>query len=138
MTTRFVLARLLVASTLFASACCLDTVPPRSLTHARMTVLKRRILRFAAAQNRLPAALADLPELQGFDNSLTDAWGLPIRLNVANDVVALVSLGRDGSLGGTGDDADQVGSFPARQPDGRWAPELVQWNHDPFSRTPSP
>jgi hypothetical protein len=101
MTTRSLLTGLLVAGSLLASACSLDTVPPRSLTHARMMVLKRRILRFATAQNDLPATLTGLPRLQGFDNGLTDAWGRPIQFSVAGDIVTLVSLGCDGSPGGT-------------------------------------
>jgi Type II secretion system (T2SS), protein G len=110
-------------------------IPPRALTGSNMWVLKRRILQFAHSHGELPHALTGLPEMQGYYNSTRDAWGREIVFEVSpSGIVSLRSLGRDGVVGGSDEDADMIGSFPARDSQGRWSNEMIQWSHDPFSR----
>ena len=111
-----------------------DTIPPRSLTATRMMVLQRRILQFAHSHGELPHSLTGLPEIQGKDNGIQDGWGRDIILEVSSSgIVTLHSLGRDGVVGGSGEDADMIGTFPSRDEQGRWN-EMVEWSRDPFSR----
>ena len=99
-----------------------------------MWVLKRRILQFAHSHGELPHTLTALPEMQGYDTSTRDEWGRDIVFEVSTSgIVTLRSLGRDGVVGGSGNDADMIGSFPSRDADGRWNDEMVQWSHNPFS-----
>lgn len=98
-----------------------------------MTVLKRRIARCASAEGVAPKVLTTLPELSGLDNITEDAWGRPIRMSVIGSRVTLVSLGRDGAAGGTGDDADMSGTFSLRNEDGSWAREDATWIEDPLT-----
>lgn len=110
-----------------------DTVPPHSMTHASMHMCKRRVLRYAREHGRLPSALSETEPIEGFHSSIKDGWGVVLSYAVGtNDVVTFTSLGKDRVLGGTGDNADMIGSFNAREPDGTWSDEFVDWIQDPF------
>jgi hypothetical protein len=112
-----------------------DTIPPRSLTATRMMVIKRRVMQYAHAHSELPHSMTGLPVMQGYDNSIRDGWGRDITLEVSSSgIVTLRSLGRDGVVGGSGEDADMIASFPAHDSQGGWSDEMIQWSHDPFSR----
>ena len=110
-----------------------DTIPPHSVTHLSMHMGKRRVLRYAQEHGRLPSALGDTKAIEGFHSSIKDGWGTPLEYRVdTNGLVMFRSLGRDRRLGGDGDHADMVGSFPAKKADGSWSDEFVDWTHDPF------
>jgi Type II secretion system (T2SS), protein G len=112
-----------------------DVIPPRSLTAARMQVLKRRVLHYAQAHGELPKSLAVLPAMEGYDNSTRDAWKRDIIFEVSTSgVVTFRSFGRDGVVGGAGDNADIIRSFPARDTHGRWNDERVEWSEDTFRK----
>jgi hypothetical protein len=66
-----------------------DTVPPRSLTHAHMHMTKRRILRYATTHDCLPSSLGALPRIDGFANEVTDGWGRPIQWRVEGNEITL-------------------------------------------------
>jgi len=108
---------------------CIDRIPPTSLTETRMFVTKRRILQYAQAHDQLPPDLSSLPQMAGYDMSLKDGWGrtLSYQTNSAG-TVTLESLGRDGVLGGSGEDADIIRSFPIRDSHGAWSDEMVDWS----------
>jgi hypothetical protein len=110
-------------------------IPPRGVTWSRMWLTKRRILQYALSHNQLPRSLSDLPIMPGYDNSVDDEWGRPITYEVSpSGVVTLTSLGRDGKVGGSGEDADMIATFPSHDAQGRWSDESVAWSHDPFSQ----
>jgi hypothetical protein len=90
-------------------------VSARATTASTMSVLKRRILRYARNHQRLPARISDLPELPGFTNSSRDAWYRPIRYDVSPEGVVTLSS------------PAAWYSFPARSSDGQWSDELVDW-----------
>ncbi len=109
----------------------IDPIPPRSVTATRMHAMKRRVLQYAKAHDELPKSLATLPKMEGYDSSLKDGWKRDILFRVADStVVSLRSLGRDGVIGGSGEDADIVRSFRARDAGGNWSDELVDWSED--------
>ena len=117
---------------------CVEVVPPRSLTAVRMHMLKRKVLRYARQHGELPASVQVLPEMHGYDNSALDAWKRPIIFETSpSGSVTFRSLGRDGKIGGEGDDADIIRSFPARNAQRQWSDEGVDWSEDTF-RTPKP
>lgn len=111
-----------------------DWIPPQALTHTHMHTMKRRILRYASAHEALPISLDQLPRIEGKSNDVTDGWGRPILWRSKGDEVTLVSYGRDGVLGGTGEDEDMMGVFSTKASDGRWSDELCEWLVDPYGR----
>ena len=112
-----------------------DRIPPRSLTATRMHVLKRRVLQFAQAHGELPKSLAAMPVMEGYDSSIRDGWKRDIIFEVSTSgVVTFRSLGRDGTIGGSGDDADIIRSFPARDAHGKWSDEMIEWSEDTFRK----
>lgn len=108
-------------------------VPPQSLTHAHMHTIKRRIVLHVRETGTLPTTVADLPELDGYTNSINDGWGRPIRMSIdAGGRVTLTSLGADGRAGGIGDDADMRGIFDVWNAYGHTISYLEDWALDPF------
>jgi hypothetical protein len=103
-------------------------IPKESLTDARMWVIKRRILRSARDNARLPENISNLPPLERFDNSVADGWNRAIQYEFdTNGIVTLTSLGADGRPGGDAENRDIVRVFSARSPDGAWVDELSDW-----------
>jgi hypothetical protein len=102
-----------------------------------MSGVKRRILLYAHQNNRLPLSLAEIPAMPGYDNSIKDAWGWPLRYQINdNGTITLISLGRDGMPGGVGEDADVVLSFPTHDVHGGWSDPLVGWIEENFVKWP--
>ena len=129
-----IFAAVIVAVVVFAS-CVVDRIPPRALTATRMQVLKRRVLQYAQSHGELPKSLASLPPMDGYDSSVQDGWKRDITFEVsASGVVSFRSLGRDGVAGGSGEDADILRSFPARDTQGKWSDEMVEWTEDTFKK----
>lgn len=73
--------------------------------------------------------------MEGYDNDIRDGWNRELVFEVSTSgVVTFRSLGRDGAAGGSGEDADIVRSIPARDSQGRWSDELVEWSEDSFRK----
>ena len=112
-----------------------DRIPPRALTATRMHGLKRRVLQFAHERGELPKSLVALPVMEGYDSSIRDGWKRDIIFEASTSgVVTFRSLGRDGALGGSGDDADIIRSFPAHDARGKWNDEMIEWSQDSFRK----
>ena len=110
-----------------------ETAPPHSMTHLSMHMCKRRVLRYAQKHGKLPSALSETGEIEGFHASIKDGWGVVLDYSVdKNDIVTFRSLGKDNAPGGVGDNVDMIGIFPARKSDGSWSDEFVEWTQDPF------
>ena len=74
-----------------------------------MFVTADRIGYYFSGHKCLPSNLGALPPCAGDAGQATDVWGHPIQYVVdGNDSFTLVSLGRNGVVGGSGDDADIV------------------------------
>lgn len=105
---------------------CVHKIPPRSLTVTRMHVVKRRVLQYAHSQNELPKSLLQLPKMPGYDNSVQDSWNRDFVYEVDSaGNVTLKSYGKDGVVGGDGENVDIVGVFASRNANGKWNDELV-------------
>lgn len=91
----------------------IPTVPKASSTKGTLTVLSRRVRRYVKLNNEIPHDLSNLPILNGFNNDIKDAWGNDIIYLVNNKEVTLTSLGRDGKIGGKGEDTDISEKFNA-------------------------
>ncbi len=89
-----------------------ERISPRDLTVTRMDVTETRLRRYWAANRRLPADLADLPNLKGRDNATSDGWGRPIKYQVAGPTtVTLSSAGADATADSTGSSEAIVVAF---------------------------
>jgi len=114
---------------------CVDRIPQRSLTTTRMHGVKRRVLQYAQSHNQLPASLSVLPEMSGYDNSVQDSWNRNFIYEVdSTGNVTLKSYGKDGVVGGDGENADMIGVFASRDASGKWNDELVPWIVAPFKK----
>ena len=132
-----VLIILAIVATIVAvlASCVVDRVPSRALTATRMQGLKRRVLQYAQSHGQLPSSLAALPLMEGYDSSVQDGWKRDIVFEVsASGMVSFRSLGRDAAVGFSGEDGDIVRSFPARNAQGKWSDETVEWSEDTFKR----
>lgn len=84
-----------------------DVIPDSAMTMTAMTETSFRIGMFVDRNKQLPQNLDVLPKRDGYANRTTDAWKRPLIYAVdSKDTFMLTSLGRDGVVGGKGDDAD--------------------------------
>lgn len=113
----------------------LGNLPPENATSTTMSVLKTRILRYAKTNNRLPTKLSDLPALEGYVNSVTDAWGNEIQLQIDGTTVTLISYGKDQQPRGVGDNLDVIGVFETKSQSGfGWLDENTDWKVKPLTK----
>ncbi len=98
-----------------------------------MYMCKRRVLRYAQEYDKLPSTLGETKTIEGYDASIKDGWGVELAYSAdTNFMVTLRSFGKDRAPGGVEDDMDIIGIFPAKQPDGSWSDEFVDWIQDSF------
>jgi len=114
-----------------------DHIPPHAITVTRMQLLKRRVLQYARSHDRLPASLTALPPMEGYGGRIQDGWQRDIIFEVSGDAIVFRSLGRDGAVGGSGEDADIVRSVASNDGQGRWNSEFVDWTEDTVRKGPS-
>jgi hypothetical protein len=112
---RFLIGALLLLAAVYAVTFSLiDVISPREMTITRLHVLSSRITIHFRQTGALPRALDDLPAVPHRDSSTVDGWDHPILYSVDGDEITLSSLGRDGKVGGGGDDADRSYTFNVR------------------------
>jgi len=91
------------------------------------------MIHYAQLHGELPGSLSVLPKMEGYDSSTRDGWQRDIIFEVSSSgVVSFRSFGRDGAVGGSGEDADIVRAFSARDAQGKWSDEMVDWSEDTF------
>jgi hypothetical protein len=130
-----IILAIVVAVFAIVAVSIVDVIPPRNLTATRMQVLKRRVLQYVQAHGELPSSLAALQKMEGYDNNIQDGWKKEITYEVSTSgIVTFRSFGRDGVAGGSGEDADIVGSFPSHDKQGKWSDESVSWSEDPLQK----
>jgi type II secretory pathway pseudopilin PulG len=111
---RIAIAILVILSVALLAAVltCVDKIPSNALTRGRMMTTEQRIREYVAVHHCFPTGLSDLPPLEkNRDGDLADGWGRPIQYTIEGQTVTLLSLGKDGRPGGTGQDADIQVSF---------------------------
>ena len=98
-----------------------STATPQAETTTAIVVDEERIFDYIREHHALPESLSELPQSDGKIDGTKDGWGRPILYKVENnDVFTLTSLGSDGKLGGSGDAADIIQSFPTKDEKGNW------------------
>ena len=108
-------------------------IPRHILTFNSMDGVRRSVLAYRQAHGRLPATLDESPPREGYGDSRVDGWDRRLIYTVGvNGLVTLVSHGKDGKPGGTGDDADTVGVFATEGDEVR----LGTWVRDPWDDAP--
>ncbi len=89
-----------------------DRVPPYSYTITTISCIGDRINTFFIENNKLPGKLSGLPPREGYNNSLEDYWGREIIYEYDSELnIKLISYGKDGKVGGVGDNADIIEKF---------------------------
>ena len=116
----------LVLMLLVCSSCSryhTDPITPTEMTWTAMDETFARIDIYARSNKSVPTSLEMLPKREHYINRTTDGWGRPLRYSVSQDgIVSLTSLGRDGVVGGHGEDADITEAYYTRRTDGTlWA-----------------
>lgn len=105
--SRVIVAILAMSLAAALSLSCVETIPPRAMTQTRLTIIEYRVRNYYLKHGQLPSTLTDLPPLdENRDSSFLDGWANPIRYSTDGVMISLLSLGRDGRIGGTGQDAD--------------------------------
>jgi hypothetical protein len=96
-------------------------VPPDAVTHTAIQESFFRIQMHIARHRRFPASLDELPKRKGHANRTTDGWHRPLIYRIEEDnFVTLLSLGKDGQPGGTGENADIQTTYRTKNADGSW------------------
>ena len=91
---------------------CAPHITPTLRTVNTMVNVRYRISLYAEEKGKLPRGLDALPELPGKDNSILDAWGVPLKFTVdTSNIATISSLGADKVEGGEGENADIVKKF---------------------------
>lgn len=78
-----------------------------------------RVNLYAEQHHEIPSSLAVLLKREGYANQMADGWGRPLQYSVGDDGrLKLTSLGRDGTPGGTEEDADISKPYLGERSDG--------------------
>ena len=117
--------------------CFVGVAPKSAVTKGGMFSLADRIGHVIRRDGKMPDDLSAMPTNPGHQaDDLVDAWDRPIRVRqLADGTVELLSLGRDGKPGGTGEEADIRGVFdPAKTDVDSW----LVWPSQPPAMTTKP
>ncbi len=89
-----------------------EVVPDIAATKSAMIETSVRVGLFVDRNQQLPQSLASLPRRDGYANRVVDAWNRPLHYHVDSPGrFTLTSLGQDGVVRGTGDDADIIQKY---------------------------
>lgn len=83
-----------------------ERILPKENTKSIQITLEYRIHDYFELHKRLPKALADLPVQIMRDNAICDGWNRAMHFSCTGTVVYLRSYGKDGVVGGKGDNED--------------------------------
>lgn len=111
------------AIALFVSALILQgchVITPVEMTHTAIGETFYRIHLFMQKEGKIPRSFDVLPRREGYSNRTTDGWGQELAYMISeNGILTLKSLGRDGKIGGSGEDADITRSYRTVDDDGK-------------------
>jgi len=107
---------------LLVGCSALPRVTPVEETNTVLGTTHGRIWSFWKTRGQLPENVTDLPMESNRNCSTKDAWGREILWSrVDEGTIKLSSLGRDGNVGGIGEDADLVVFFHSDEPSYEYA-----------------
>lgn len=99
----------------------ITVISPWELTVSHMMVIRRGVLEFTSANNRLPSSLDEILPASTVSSLIHDGWDKRIDYSSNSDgIVVLTSFGEDGKPGGSGYDADISAEFWTKNTDGDW------------------
>ena len=119
-----------------------ERVPPSSLTRLTIRDLERTIRSYYSNNGDIPVSLIALRKEGKYAKCHHDYWGRPIIYSYKGTVIRLVSYGKDGILGGTGDAADIAYQFdvlsnvPLRS--FKISPDILEQIKNDVTNTPAP
>ena len=119
-----------VAVVLYFCNALLDAVsiPRSAITPTAIGETHSRIHIFAATHGRLPAGLDELKERNGYVNRTDDLWGRKLIYEIdAQGIITLGSYGRDGTIGGSGEDADILHRYRSLDESGQFIADDNLW-----------
>lgn len=103
-------------------------IPPDAATHSAIIESFVRMQMYISEHRKFPASLDELPKRDGYANCITDGWERPLIYKVEQDnLITLLSYGKDGKPGGTGRNADIQTTYRTKNPDGEWCIEEQLW-----------
>jgi hypothetical protein len=108
---------LVMANAVLCVSCCSHVITDQEMTAGAIGETSYRIGMYVNSNGKPPPDLSVLPARPGYVNRTTDGWNRPLVYRVDADAFSLTSLGRDGVVGGSGEDADVVRKY--RVLDGR-------------------
>jgi hypothetical protein len=101
---------------------------PHEDTYTSMSMIKRRILRYAHEHNRLPNCISELPTVAGHRNKDTDWWGNPIQFEFdCNGIATLTSKGGCSWTWNAKEGMPMVLRFRTKDTHGKWVDEMVEF-----------
>jgi hypothetical protein len=107
---------LLIAASSFIVIClvansAITYISPSDMTRTAIGETAVRIGIYLQRAQDLPNTLDELPIRQGYVNRTTDGWDRSLIYTHGDDQFVLSSFGKDGEVGGDGDDADIVKQY---------------------------
>ena len=120
------LASVILIAVVLSSLVCVIT--PVEMTNTAIVESFVRMRMYLAEHHQFPASLDELPRRDGYANRTTDWWRRPLIYKAEQDnFITLLSLGKDGEPGGTGEDADIQRTYRTKNPDGSWCVHEELW-----------
>ncbi len=86
-------------------------ISPKEMTYTAMTETEVRMENYLQQNQSLPKSLDDLPMRRGYMNRTTDGWDHPLKYSHEGDKFTLTSFGKDGAIGGSGENVDIVREY---------------------------
>jgi hypothetical protein len=112
-----IITTILISITL--TSCCPYVITPVEMTRASIGETFYRVYLYGKANHKIPYSFNVLPIRDGYGNCTTDGWNRGLILEIKDDkVMTLTSYGKDGKLGGEGEDSDISESHWLRREDG--------------------
>jgi hypothetical protein len=118
---RVVIRHLMYALFLFSLPSCrsnriVDIISPLDDTRSTLEYTYIRVQKFWNENGKVPMSANELPEEPHHDCSMADGWGRDLFWQSDGvSIVRIWSLGKDGKLGGAGDDVDLEIVFEGKQ-----------------------
>jgi hypothetical protein len=115
-----VVALLLIAVIWFLPSLA-HRITPVEMTHTAIGETIYRIHMHAKAAGQLPKSLAELPIRENYGNRVTDGWSRALTYEVDDvGILTIRSLGRDGKVGGVGEDEDVAYRYQTKDRSGKF------------------